>query len=292
MANNQQVSLTHLSFTYRHDHDAVLHDITASAPLNSIVGIIGNHNAGKTTLCRILAGIIPNMMAGNLQGDVQIGALSPTQNWSDFNQQTGFVLQDPSSQLSGLADTVADEIAFDLLNHGVDEAAIQQRVADVAAQLQLTAQLGQSPDSLSGGQLQRLAITTAIVTRPTILLLDDPTSEMDPQGREAFFTWLKTIKDTTIFIVSNEIDDLCEIADRLWVLDNGELVSQGTPVEVINSLNSDWQIGTPKVYQLAQLMNWTIPGEPNQFPVTVDQLRRCADDDHSNQSSQVSVSHQ
>lgn len=282
MANNQQVSLRHLSFTYRHDHDAVLHDITVSAPLNSIIGIIGNHNAGKTTLCRIMAGIIPNMMAGDLQGNVEIGALSPTQNWSGFNQQTGFVLQDPGSQLSGLADTVADEIAFDLLNHGVDEAAIQQRVADVAAQLQLTDQLDQSPDSLSGGQLQRLAIATAIVTQPSILLLDDPTSEMDPQGREEFFTWLKGIKDTTIFIVSNEIDDLCEIADRLWVLENGELVSQGTPGKVINSLEPDWQIGTPKVYQLAKLMHWSMP-EGSVFPVNIEQLRRCVHDSHSDQ---------
>lgn len=280
MANNQQISINDLIFTYQHDTDAVLRDITVSAPLNSIVGIIGNHNAGKTTLCRLLAGIIPNMMAGQLSGDVHIGALSPTQNWSALNQQTGFVLQDPASQLSGLADTVADEIAFDLLNHGVTEAEIQRRVADVATQLQLTAQLKQSPNSLSGGQLQRLAIATAIVTKPTLLILDDPTSEMDPQGRSEFFDWLRHIRDTTIVIVSNEIDDLCEIADRLWLLADGELVSQGTPLEVINQLKPQWHIGTPKVYQLAKLMGWSLGTD--LFPVNVSQLRGCLHDRDSN----------
>lgn len=280
MANIQQISITHLSFTYQHDTNTVLHDINVSAPLNSIIGIIGNHNAGKTTLCRVLAGIIPNMMGGDLLGDIHIGNLSPTKNWSVLNRQTGFVLQDPNSQLSGLADTVADEIAFDLLNHGVAETTIQRRVADVAAQMQLTAQLQQSPNSLSGGQLQRLAIATAIVTEPSILILDDPTSEMDPQGRADFFNWLATIKDTTIFIVSNEIDDLCEIADRLWVLVDGELVRKGTPLEVVNQLNPEWQIDTPKVYQLAKLMDWSLGAD--LFPVNINQLRGCVHDQHSN----------
>ncbi|MCH5463443.1 ABC transporter ATP-binding protein [Lactobacillus sp. LC28-10] len=280
MANNQQISINDLSFTYRHDSKTVLHDISVSAPLNSIIGIIGNHNAGKTTLCRLLAGIIPNMMSGQLSGDIHIGNLSPTHDWSALNRQTGFVLQDPASQLSGLADTVADEIAFDLLNHGVAEAEIQRRVADVAAQLQLTAQLQQSPNSLSGGQLQRLAIATAIVTEPTLLILDNPTSEMDPQGRRAFFEWLRRIKNTTILLVSNEIDDLCEIADRLWLLADGELVSQGTPLEVINQLKSEWQIGTPKIYQLAKLMDWSLGAD--LFPVNINQLRGCLHDRDSN----------
>lgn len=279
MANNQQISINNLSFTYRHDANAVLHHISATAPLNSIIGIIGNHHAGKTTLCRILAGIIPNMMAGDLSGDVQLGPLSPTQNWPALNQQTGFVLQDPASQLSGLADTVADEIAFDLLNHGVANTEIQHRVTEVARQLQLTGQLQQSPNSLSGGQLQRLAIATAIVTEPAMLILDDPTSEMDPQGRNEFFNWLTTIEKTTILIVSNEIDDLCEIADRLWLLVDGELVNQGTPLEVINHLNPEWQIGTPNVYQLAKSMNWSLGTD--LFPVNVNQLRGCLHDRHS-----------
>jgi len=282
MANYQKLSINQLSFTYQHDRVPVLNDLTVSVPLDHIIGIIGNHHAGKTTLCRVLAGIVPHIIAGNLVGSCQLGDQSPVQDWPAYNQQTGFVLQDPHSQLSGLADTVADEIAFDLLNHGVEETAIQQRVAAVAAQLQLTAQLQQSPDSLSGGQLQRLAIATAIVTRPTVLILDDPTSEMDPQGRSDFFNWLKTVTHTTIVIVSNEIDELCEIADELWVLEKGHLVSHGTPLQVMNHLSPKWQVATPTIYQLASLMNWPLATKPTLFPVNFNQLRRCVNDNHSN----------
>ncbi|MFC6255007.1 ABC transporter ATP-binding protein [Secundilactobacillus hailunensis] len=283
MANYQQLSLNHLSFTYQHDRNPVLDDLTVSVPLNRIIGIIGNHHAGKTTLCRVLAGIVPQIISGKLTGDCQIGDQSPVRDWPAYNQQTGFVLQDPHSQLSGLADTVADEIAFDLLNHGVKETDIQQRVTTVAAQLQLTAQLQQSPDSLSGGQLQRLAIATAIVTHPNVLILDDPTSEMDPQGRRDFFNWLKTVTHTTIVIVSNEIDELCETADELWILEKGHLVSHGTPLQVMNHLNPEWQVTTPMVYQLARLMNWPLAIKPTLFPVTLNQLRRCVNVNHSNQ---------
>ena len=175
-------------------------------------------------------------------------------DWQKYNQQTGVVLQNPAGQLSGLADTVADEIAFDLINQGVPADQIKRRVLNVADQLGLGDQLNQSPGTLSGGQKQRLAIATAIVTDPSILVLDDPTSEMDPLGRQHFFSWLVSVEKKTIFIVSNEVDDLCEIADQIWVL------------------KADWQLDEPTVFRLAKLMKWSIPGAADEFPVTNQQL--------------------
>ena len=133
-------------------------------------------------------------------------------------------------------------------------------------------QLNQSPGTLSGGQKQRLAIATAIVTDPSILVLDDPTSEMDPLGRQHFFSWLVSGEKKTIFIVSNEVDDLCEIADQIWVLKAGEVVAAGKPLTVFNHLKPDWQLDEPTVFRLAKLMKWSIPGAADEFPVTNQQL--------------------
>lgn len=272
MDNRQQIHLENLSLRYRGIETSALKHISVDAEFGHVIGIIGNHHAGKTSLCRALAGIVPTIISGDVTGTIQVGSLSPNLDWQKYNQQTGVVLQNPAGQLSGLADTVADEIAFDLINQGVPADQIKRRVLNVADQLGLGDQLNQSPGTLSGGQKQRLAIATAIVTDPSMLVLDDPTSEMDPLGRQHFFSWLVSVEKKTIFIVSNEVDDLCEIADQIWVLKAGELVAAGKPLTVFNHLKPDWQLAEPTVFRLAKLMKWSIPGGADEFPVTNQQL--------------------
>lgn len=101
--------------------------------------------------------------------------------------------------------------------------------------------------------------------------MDDPTSQMDPQGRAAFFKWLRQLTDTTVLIVSDEIDDLCEIADQLWGLADGELVISGTPRQVINQLVPEWHLPVPVTTQLAQTMSWRLADQ--SWPVTLTELK-------------------
>jgi energy-coupling factor transport system ATP-binding protein len=270
MVKNQSISLKNLSVKYPGSPAPQLKQITAQADPGQIIGIVGNSRAGKTTLCQILSGVIPTIISAKVSGTYTLNGHSPVADWPAYNQLTGVVLQNPAGQLSGLADTVADEIAFDLINQGIQEAVITKRVNQAAMQMGLTAQLTQHPESLSGGQLQRLAIASAIATDPQILILDDPTSEMDPVGRQQFFNWLAGVKATT-FIVSNEIDDLCEIADLIWVLQDGNLVAQGTPHQVFNHLSANWQLPAPTSLQLAQKMDWRLP--TSDFPVNFQELR-------------------
>lgn len=275
MDEDKRITLDNLSVRYRGAEDVQLKNVSATASIGQIVGIIGNSHSGKSTLCRVLAGVIPNIISAEITGSCEVLGHSPVHEWPNFNSLTGVVSQNPAGQLSGLADTVADEMAFDLINQGISEDVINKRVVNVATQVGLTDQLVQTPESLSGGQMQRLAIATAIVTQPTILIMDDPTSEMDPLGRQQFFHWLANVQSTTVFIVSSEIDDLSEIADRIWMMDDGQLVEQGTPQAVFNYLDADRQIPKPTAYQLAAGMNWHLSN--GTLPVTPSELKEAYD---------------
>lgn len=275
MDEDKRIVLENLNVRYSGMETSQLKNININTPIGQIIGIVGNSHSGKSTLCRVLAGIIPKIISATISGTYTIAGRSPMDDWTAFNTSTGVVLQNPAGQLSGLADTVADEMAFDLINQGASADVINKRVANVAAQMGLTDQLRQKPESLSGGQMQRLAIATAIIKQPQILIMDDPTSEMDPVGRQQFFHWLTTVKDTTVFIVSSEIDDLCEVADSIWIMSKGELVAQGSPKDVFNHLSPEWQIPAPTIFQLAEKMNWRLTGD--DFPVAAEELKEAFD---------------
>ena len=121
-------------------------------------------------------------MSAEIEGDWHMFGQRVSDNWPVYNAMNGVVLQNPAGQLSGLADTVADEIAFDLINQGMAEGLIQKRVEEVATQMGLIEQLNLRPESLSGGQSQRLAIATAIAANPAVLIMDDPAADNFSNG--------------------------------------------------------------------------------------------------------------
>jgi len=242
MDEDKRIVIENLTTRYPGTEQPQLRQINAEVHTGQVVGIIGNSHSGKSTLCRVLAGVIPKIVSAEIEGDWHMFGQRVSDNWPVYNAMNGVVLQNPAGQLSGLADTVADEIAFDLINQGMAEGLIQKRVEEVATQMGLIEQLNLRPESLSGGQIQRLAIATAIAANPAVLIMDDPTSQMDPLGRRQFFQWLAQVKETTVFIVTSEIDDLCEVADVVWVLHEGQMVAQGRPGEVFNHLAADWQL--------------------------------------------------
>ena len=276
MDANQQIVLDNLSVRYRGEDEAALKGISLTAKTGQIIGIIGNSRSGKTTLCDVLSGIIPNIVSGHVSGTVRLGEFSPFESFDEYNFHTGVVLQNTAGQLSGLSDTVFDEIAFGLINQGMSEEEAAKSVVRAACQMGLEDLLEQAPDTLSGGQTQRLAIASEIAFDPEFLIMDDPTSQMDPVGRKEFFEWLAGCSEKTIFIVSNEVDDLCEIADQLWVLENGELIASGKPLDVINQVAEGHDLYLPVVYRMAKELGKKLPS--GLFPVKLSELKRCFDD--------------
>lgn len=276
MDANQQIVLDNLSVRYRGEDEAALKGISLTAKTGQIIGIIGNSRSGKTTLCDVLSGIIPNIVSGHVSGTVRLGEFSPFEAFDEYNFHTGVVLQNTAGQLSGLSDTVFDEIAFGLINQGMSEEEASKSVVRAACQMGLEDLLEQAPDTLSGGQTQRLAIASEIAFDPEFLIMDDPTSQMDPVGRKEFFEWLAGCSEKTIFIVSNEVDDLCEIADQLWVLEKGELIASGKPLDVINQVAEGHDLYLPVVYRMAKKLGKKLPS--GLFPVKLSELKGCFDD--------------
>lgn len=276
MDANQQIVLDNLSVRYRGEDEAALKGISLTAKMGQIIGIIGNSRSGKTTLCDVLSGIIPNIVSGHVSGTVRLGEFSPFEAFDEYNFHTGVVLQNTAGQLSGLSDTVFDEIAFGLINQGMSEEEAAKSVVRAACQMGLEDLLEQAPDTLSGGQTQRLAIASEIAFDPEFLIMDDPTSQMDPVGRKEFFEWLAGCSEKTIFIVSNEVDDLCEIADQLWVLEKGELIASGKPLDVINQVAEGHDLYLPVVYRMAKELGKKLPS--GLFPVKLSELKGCFDD--------------
>lgn len=276
MDANQQIVLDNLSVRYRGEDEAALKGISLTAKTGQIIGIIGNSRSGKTTLCDVLSGIIPNIVSGHVSGTVRLGEFSPFESFDEYNFHTGVVLQNTAGQLSGLSDTVFDEIAFGLINQGMSEEEAAKSVVRAACQMGLEDLLEQAPDTLSGGQTQRLAIASEIAFDPEFLIMDDPTSQMDPVGRKEFFEWLAGCSEKTIFIVSNEVDDLCEIAYQLWVLEKGELIASGKPLDVINQVAEGHDLYLPVVYRMAKELGKKLPS--GLFPVKLSELKGCFDD--------------
>ena len=276
MDANQQIVLDNLSVRYRGEDEAALKGISLTAKTGQIIGIIGNSRSGKTTLCDVLSGIIPNIVSGHVSGTVRLGEFSPFEAFDEYNFHTGVVLQNTAGQLSRLSYTVFDEIAFGLINQGMSEEEAAKSVVRAACQMGLEDLLEQAPDTLSGGQTQRLAIASEIAFDPEFLIMDDPTSQMDPVGRKEFFEWLAGCSEKTIFIVSNEVDDLCEIADQLWVLEKGELIASGKPLDVINQVAEGHDLYLPVVYRMAKELGKKLPS--GLFPVKLSELKRCFDD--------------
>lgn len=199
------------------------------------VGIIGSNKAGKSTLCKALVGVIPNFIGGKWSGDVLVDGepITGVENHSAADK-IGIVFQDAESQFT--QETVEDEVAFAMCNHGFSKELMLQRVEEATKACGLFDLLDRSPFRLSGGQQQRLAIACVLALRPEVIILDESTSQLDPIGRSEVFSVVKELhrRGTTIIMVEHNIEKIAEYADKVMVLSHGELVEYGPAKEVFN----------------------------------------------------------
>ena len=226
--------------TYRYAgtaHD-VLEDVHLEIRPGRVVGLVGPNEAGKSTLCLVASGMAPASIGGRLQGSVTIeGEETRDLKPHELAQRCGVLFQNPTTQLSGTAMTVWEELAFGPRNLGLPVAEIVERVAWALAALGIEALAPKDPARLSGGQAQLVALASVLALRPAYLVLDEPTSQLDPQGTRLVGEALAHLAGETgtgILLVEHKTELLAAMADEVAVLEAGRVVETGPAAVVLS----------------------------------------------------------
>lgn len=230
--------LDNVSYFYPNSIEAVLKDVSLDIYEGEFLGIIGPTGAGKTTLCLTLNGIVPQFYGGRFFGYVTLKGLDTLKHpVSHLARYVGAVFEDPETQL--IATSVENEIAFALENLCVEREEILDRIPTVLEAVRLEGTEKKHPQELSGGQKQRLAIAAALALQPKLLILDEPTSQLDPIGSQEVFSTVKELNDelgVTIVMVSHAAEEMAEFSDRLVLLSQGEIIATGTPQVIYSDI--------------------------------------------------------
>src|SRR5208337_1444588 len=230
------IKIDNVSFTYP-DGTVALAGVSLEVEKGQFVAIMGPNGAGKSTLCLLLNGIIPNVVTGTISGTVSIaGSVVSQQVWKNA-QRVGMVLQDPEAQL--LSPDVRMECAFGPENLGVEPPEIERRIAWALNAVGMDGLSDRSPKDLSGGQKQRLALAACLTMLPEVLVLDEPTSQLDPVGTDEVFAVVNDLRrnhNITVVMAEHKSEEVAQFADQVVVLDKGRIVAKGPTHDVFGRI--------------------------------------------------------
>jgi len=239
------IRVEELSFKYAGAKEYSLRDISFRVKKGEFLGVLGASGSGKSTLCLTFNGIIPHSIRGDFEGNVFVKGYNTREaSVAELSKIVGLVLQNPDSQLFNM--TVEEEVAFALENLGLDVEEIKRRIHWALKITGLEGLEKEFPPNLSGGQKQRLVIASVLAVKPEVLVLDEPTSQLDPIGREqvlSLITLLNKEQGITIVLVEHNTEYLFDFADRIIVLDRGEVVMEGKPREVFEEADYLRELG-------------------------------------------------
>ncbi len=232
------IELEHVTYSYPIGTRPALSDVSLQVTEGEFVALIGPNDAGKSTLCYALAGFVPHFFRGQLEGRVQVAGLqSNTSSLNELVLRVGLVVQNPFNQISGTKYTVYEEVAFGLENLGVPREEMHERVDEALHANGIADLADRSPYSLSGGQQQRVALTSILVMQPKVLVLDEPTSQMDPAGTREVFGLIRSLAERgmTVVMAEHKIEWVATFADRVIALYEGRILLDGKPGDVLTS---------------------------------------------------------
>lgn len=232
------VNLKDVTYKYPLTDSPVLRNVSLQVKEGEFVAVIGPNGAGKSTLCYTLAGFVPHFFKGELTGTVEVDGKDLHQSsLHEWVLNVGLAFQNPFNQISGAKYTVFEELAFGLENIGVPRDEMISRVETGMKLTGISDLADRSPYSLSGGQQQRVALTSILVMQPKVLVLDEPTSQMDPIGTREVFSVIRTLAEQgmTVVLVEHKVEWIAEFADRVIALHEGQVLLEGNPSEVLTS---------------------------------------------------------
>lgn len=267
-----------LRYRYRGHREWALSGVTLGIDPGEFVLLLGPSGSGKSTLARCFTGLVPHSVPGDLEGTVEVCGRDVSEtSQTELATRVGLVFQDPSLQF--VTSTVETEIAFGLENLRVQPAEISGRIATALDDVGLSGFETRQIDTLSGGEKQRLAVACQLAMEPDILVVDEPTANLDPQGTEAVYGLLRKLardESRTTVLIEHECESLLDTVDRTVVLDrDGRLLVEGTPQTVFAEHPEQLRregIWIPAVTRLALKLrasgDWP---DATPLPVTVDQ---------------------
>jgi energy-coupling factor transport system ATP-binding protein len=271
------IDIENLTYTYPVTSTPALRDLSLHVPAGQFCAVVGANGAGKSTLCYALAGLIPHFYQGKLGGSIEVAGHDIVQTpLSELAGEIGLVFQNPFNQITGARFTVREEVAFGLENLGVPRDEMMTRTGEALALVGLGDLADRSPYALSGGQQQRLAIASVIVMQPRVLVLDEPTSQLDPVGTREVFAALRALAETgetTVVLVEHKLEWAATFAGRVVALAEGRIVADGPPREVLTSpLMTEHGIGATR-YTLAarRAQAEKLASGDRPLPVTLDE---------------------
>jgi energy-coupling factor transport system ATP-binding protein len=227
-----------VTYSYPLTERPALKNISLEVDEGEFVAIVGPNGAGKSTLCYAMTGFVPHFFKGELIGTVRsAGRDIEKSSLDEIVLDVGLVFQNPFNQISGSKFTVYEELAFGLENLGVPREEMPPRLEQVMQLTGIEDLAQRSPYSLSGGQQQRVALASILVMQPKLLVLDEPTSQLDPIGTREVFQVIKDMSDRgmAVVLVEHKIEWIAEFANRVVALVDGEIFMQGSPKEVLTS---------------------------------------------------------
>ena len=292
------IEIDNLKYRYPKTKKLALDGISLQIEKGSFLGVIGRNGAGKSTLSSAIIGLVPQFYKGAYGGSVIVDGLDASRTpVSELSRKVGLVFQNPFNQLSGAKDTVYDEVCFGMQNFGIPSDEMRRRADAMLEKLGIAQFRDRNPFDLSGGQTQRVAIASILVLHPEVIILDEPTSQLDPAGSDEVFKAVERLTEEgiTVIMIEQKIDKIAEYSDRMILLDDGKLIADGTPDEVLSREDLDaYGIIPPASVRISKALGYK-DGQ-GFYPATADkaikllsgkiQFKQHIEDDKTTQSSE------
>lgn len=268
------IKVKNLKYRYPETKELALKGISFSIKKAEFIGIIGQNTAGKSTLCYALAGLVPHFFKGAYGGQVFInGTNIREENLTEVSSKVGLIFENPFSQISGAKFTVYEEVAFGLENLGIPRKEMIERVDKSLHLLDIYSIKDKNPFNLSGGQMQRVAIASVIAMEPDILILDEPTSQLDPKGTEEVYQVIENLTKIgiTIILAEQKMEKIATYANRVMLLHDGEIIDFDIPQKVFSRDDlRRFGVEAPLVTEIAKEMQ--LQNEKSNYPMNIKEF--------------------